>query len=418
MKAIWPSKIKGTIYAPASKSMMIRAIAGALLASGTSEIVNPSLCDDALTALDIAYMLGAEIHKEPDRVFIKGNGNLTEYDFRSHKLLCGESGLCIRMFTPIVAIVEQMVTLEAKGSLLLRPLHMVEELNALNVECKTNRGYAPVMVKGKLNGGNIHINGHESSQFLTGLLMVLPLCARNSTVTVSNLKSKPYINLTLEVMEKFGVNIDHSAELDKFYIPKHQRYLPTIFHVEGDWSSAAFFLVAGAMTGSIIVKGLNVESYQADKAIIEALVMAGASVQRSDGEVYVEKNQLNSFEFDASDSPDLFPPLVALASSCTGTSIIYGVDRLKYKESDRATALIREFKKLGINIHVFKNRMEVEGGVIKGGLVDSHNDHRIAMACAIAALNGKGIVYINRHECVAKSYPSFFDHLDSVRGAL
>jgi len=414
-KLISSSKIDGAINAPASKSVMIRAVAAALLASGTSEIVNPSFCSDGLTALAIADALGAEIQRGNRSATIKGNRSLEERGIRSNVLDCGESGLCMRMFTPVAGLLEEEIVLEASGSLLNRPVEMVEALTGLGVVCRTKAGFPPVKVKGRISSGRININGAESSQFLTGLLMTLPLCAGDSHVTVNGLKSKPYVELTIDIMDRFGVTVLNNKDLSEFYIKGDQQYKPCTCTVEGDWSGAAFFLVAGALAGSIKVKGLNTASYQADKAVIRALIESGAKVKAKDDYILVKKDKLNAFEFDARDCPDLFPPLVALASACVGKSVIYGVERLKHKESNRALALIEVFSKIGISINIFEDRMEISGGNVRGGTVDSHNDHRIAMACAIAALRADGDVSIERPACVSKSYPLFFEDLNSVK---
>jgi len=415
MKQLNSSRINGTVSAPASKSVMIRAVAAAAMSSGASRICNPSYCEDGLIALAIAHALGATISKEKKYVDIIGNGNFRDKALKKSVLDCGESGLCMRLFAPVVGLADGETTLEASGSLIKRPMTMLEELNNLGCICKTAGGFAPVKVKGGLTSGNIAINGSESSQFLTGLLMALPLCAGESHIVVEGLKSKPYIALTIDVMNKFGVNIIHNDDFGEFIIKGSQRYSPCKYNVEGDWSGAAFLLVAGALAGHIKVTGLNYDSYQADKAVLEAIAEAGASIQINDDYIVVERNRLNAFEFNAADCPDLFPPLVALAAGCVGTSIIYGVERLKNKESNRGLALVEEFTALGIPVKISGSRMEITGGNIKGATVDSHNDHRIAMACAVASLISDGDVYINRPMCVTKSYPSFFEDLNAVK---
>ncbi|MCX5815719.1 MAG: 3-phosphoshikimate 1-carboxyvinyltransferase [Proteobacteria bacterium] len=414
-KRVKSSQIDGEINAPASKSEMIRVVAAALLASGTSKIINPSFCSDGLTALGIADTLGAEILKEGDSITIEGNASLKEKCIRGNTLDCGESGLCIRMFAPVSGLLEEEITLNASGSLLKRPLKMVEALTGLGATCLTDRDFAPVQVKGRIGSGRININGFESSQFLTGLLVALPLCSGDSDITVTALKSKPYIELTIDTMRRFGVAVSHNNDLTEFHIKGDQHYKPCMCAIEGDWSGAAFFLVAGALAGSIKVKGLSPDSYQADKAVIEALIKAGAQVEVKNDYIFVAKDRLNAFEFDAGDCPDLFPPLVALGAGCAGKSVIYGVERLKHKESNRGLALVEEFSKIGIKIRIFEDRMEITGGNRRGGTVDSHNDHRIAMACAIAALAGQGDVIVERPACVSKSFPSFFEDLNSVK---
>jgi len=415
VKQVNSSKIEGVLSAPASKSVMIRAVAASLLASGTSVITNPSYCNDSLVAMGIAGTLGAEIYAGKESVTIKGNGGLKERGIKGSILDCGESGLCMRMFAPIAGLLEEEVTLNATGSLLSRPMKMVEDLRGFGAGCTTNNSYAPIQVKGRIGSGRIHIDGSESSQFLTGLLMALPLCAGDSTIMVSELGSKPYVNLTIDIMKRFGVTVGHDEDLTEFHIKGNQHYKPHMYSIEGDWSGGTFLLVAGGLAGSITVRGLNMDSFQADKAVIEALHRAGAGVKINDDSITVVKNRLRSFYFDTRHCPDLVPPLVALSSHCKGISVIYGVKRLRYKESDRLKALASEFSKLGIKIRVFEDRMEIDGGMIRGGQVDSHNDHRIAMACAVVALGGGEAVLIENPGCVSKSYPSFFEDLDSIK---
>jgi 3-phosphoshikimate 1-carboxyvinyltransferase len=294
-------------------------------------------------------------------------------------------------------------------------MEMVESLTALDVFCTTESGHAPILVKGPMKGGRIHTDASVSSQFLSGLLMALPLCGKRSVVTVSGLASAPYVRMTVALLRLFGVRIEHDDGLEEFVIEGNQAYRPSVYAVEGDWSGASFLLVAGAIAGSVTVRGLNPESFQADRAIAGVLSVAGAHVETGHDCISVETGALKPFEFDASGSPDLFPPLVALASNCGGKSVIHGLGRLTYKESDRASALHREFKKLGIRVRMEGNTMEVYGGAAQGAFVDSHNDHRIAMACAVAGLRARGDVVISGSACVSKSYPAFFSDLEALR---
>jgi 3-phosphoshikimate 1-carboxyvinyltransferase len=416
MRLITPSKINGTINAPPSKSMTGRAISAALLAGGISEIINPSSCDDAQSAMHVAYALGAEIVKKKQRIFVKGNPGLS-CNLKGRELDCGESALAMRMFTPIAGLASDKIKLTASGSLCLRTMKMVEELEMLGALCKTNRGYAPIVVKGPIKGGVIKIDASISSQFLTGLLMALPVCKYDSKIIVSNLKSKPYVEMTISLLKDFGVKIACDKSFKKFYIERNQSYKPCAYKVEGDWSGASFLLVAGAIAGAVKVKGLNPDSIQADKSIIEALKKVGARIKIEKDYVSIERNELKAFDFDATDCPDLFPPLVALASSCEGKSIIHGVERLKHKESDRASALALEFTRLGISIRVSDNRMEIRGDTLKGNAAHSHNDHRIVMATAVAGLNAADGITIKDWECVSKSYPEFFSDLERLKVA-
>lgn len=294
-------------------------------------------------------------------------------------------------------------------------MRMVEALRLLGAGCVTDGGHAPITVKGPIKGGRITLDASVTSQVLTGLLMTLPLCEHDSTVSATGLASTPYVSMTLELLKRFGVIVEHDQHLNEFNIHGNQRYRPTTFSVEGDWSGAAFLLVAGAIAGSITVTGLSSRSFQADRAIVDALVRAGAHVTIEEDRVSVEKCQLRPFAFDATHCPDLVPPLACLASACEGKSTIYGIERLAHKESDRAAALEQEFRSLGITIQSSGTTMEVHGGRATGSVVDAHGDHRIAMACAVAALRAQGRVGIRGADCVAKSYPQFYNVLDTLR---
>jgi 3-phosphoshikimate 1-carboxyvinyltransferase len=219
--------------------------------------------------------------------------------------------------------------------------------------------------------------------------------------------------MTLQVLEKFGIEVNN-YNYTLFRIPGNQKYKATAFEVESDWSGGAFLLVAGAINGDLSIEGLRADSRQSDKAILSALDKAGATLSISDNSIGIKKSDLNSFEFDATESPDLFPPLVALASYCKGVSGIKGVSRLEHKESNRAQALKDEFTKMNIKIEISGDYMLVTGGRVIGNHVNSHEDHRIAMATAVAALGATDQVYIKDSHCIAKSYPGFFDDLRVV----
>lgn len=406
---IEPSALKGNIKAPSSKSMTQRAIAAALLADGESIIHNPSYCDDSLAAMSMAVGLGARVEPQVNELKINGSAILKE-----PKLNCGESGLAIRMFSPIAALYPVEITMVGANSLKKRPMFMIEEaLNQLGVKCISANGFLPLTIQGPIVGGHCEIDGSVSSQLLTGLLMALPLASKESEIKVKNLKSKPYIDMTIQILKSFGITVKNE-DYSFFRIPGNQKYIPHNYIVEGDWSGGAFLLVAGAISGNLCITGLNKDSKQSDMSIINALESAGAKMTISENQIEISKSELKAFEFDATESPDLFPPLVALASYCEGISIIKGVSRLIYKESDRAKVLEEEFRKLKINIEINDDLMFITGGRPHGARVESHDDHRIAMAVAIASLGATGRVYIRDSQCVAKSYPGFFDDLRNL----
>jgi 3-phosphoshikimate 1-carboxyvinyltransferase len=410
MKFVKPSRVAGALAAPSSKSMMQRAVALAVLTAGESEIRRPSFADDSVAALDAAVALGARVTVERDRVRIAGDGWP-----RGAALDCGESGLALRMFAAVAALQSTPATLTGRGSLLRRPVGFIETtLRAFGAEASTADGKPPLRVCGPLRAREAPVDGSISSQFLSGLLIALPRRETDSTLTVANLQSKPYVRLTLEMLRRAGAAVQGDDAMTRFEIAGGQRYRPQSWEIEGDWSGAAFLLVAGAIAGRVVVRGLDPRSAQADRAILDALQLAGAQCTIDGDAVAVEHSTLRGFDFDATDCPDLFPPLVALAASCAGTSALAGVGRLRHKESDRAAALAGEFARLGGRLRFAGDKLLIDGGPLAGGAAQAHNDHRMAMALAVAALVSRDGVTIDDEACVAKSYPEFFADLASL----
>lgn len=426
---VHPNTIKGEQVAPASKSSMQRACAAALLHRGTTQILNPGHSNDDLAAIDVIQKLGAVVKTE-DALNEKINAASIIVQSDGVKPIgtsmnCGESGLGIRMFTPIAALSDQLITVKGEGSLLKRPMHFFDTIFPnLGIEIQSKAGYLPIQIKGPLKPANIEVDGSLSSQFLTGLLMAYAASdATDAIIHVQDLKSKPYIDLTLSVLNAFGWKVQHQ-DYKRFEFLAHPPLAKHIdYTVEGDWSGAAFLLVAGAIAGPITVKGLQLNSTQADKAVMQALKAAGASIKINEHSIDIGPAkegagmgaQLKAFEFDATDCPDLFPPLVALAAVCNGVTILHGVSRLAHKESDRGLTLQKEFTKLGIRIELNQDKMLVYGGTgIHGAEVFSQHDHRIAMACGIAALCADGPITITDAEAVNKSYTDFFMHLQHL----
>lgn len=408
------SKIKGKVAAPSSKSAVQRYIAGALLADGLSRINSVSLCDDAEAAIDIARALGADISLSEGSITVKGG-----FSPLSNQIFCGESGLSARMFTPIAALHNNEIVVNGRGSILKRPFDMVEKpLSALGAVVVSENGYLPLKVRGPLRGGEVTADGSVSSQFITGLLMALPVVKPDSVIVVENLVSKPYIELTLKIQNEFGIEIINE-NFRRFSVRGGQVYRPGNFTVEGDWSGASFLLVMGALAGEVQVTGLDINSLQADRAIINALSLAGANVAISEKGVFVSHDGLNSFEFDISDCPDLAPPLTVLAAACPGKTIIRGTERLSAKESDRGIALEKTMRAIGARITSHGHYLEIDGGEpLKGGTARSFNDHRIAMALAVSALLCESPVIVEGMECINKSYPGFVNDYLGVGGSI
>ena len=298
-----PSIINGILPAPSSKSSMQRACAAALLHIGTTHIFNPGVSNDDKAALNIIKLLGARITYGENEIVIDSNGFNSKSIIYNNEISCGESGLSIRMFTPIVALSSSCITITGTGSLVTRPMSFFDEiLPKLHVEIRSNSGRLPIKITGPLQPLSITIDGSLSSQFLTGLLFALGEAATEIvTVFVNDLKSKPYIDLTLNVMKKFGYNIINENYEQFVIYPKTANNNTISYTVEGDWSSASFLLVAGAIAGNVKVTGLDENSTQADKGVMQALKDCGAIIKIDEERIEIKKEDLNAFTFDATD---------------------------------------------------------------------------------------------------------------------
>lgn len=408
-KTIHPSQVSGEVRPPCSKSYAQRALAAALLSDGETTLSNIELCDDTRYAMNVITGLGASVRQTGPTEYVIRGGLAPITD----TINTGESGLATRLFTPIAALCDRRMTITGTGTMLRRPIGMmIDPLRNLGVQVRSN-GYLPITVQGPLRGGETDVEAYVSSQFLTGLLMSLPLAEDDTILHVEQPNSLPYLAVTVDLASKFRIRMEHNG-FREFFIPGGQHYHPAKLHIEGDWSSAAFMLVAGAIAGEVTAKRMNTLSLQADLAIIQALTKAGAVIITTPDEITVRKRELTGFDFDATQRPDLFPILAVLGANCEGTTHIRGVNRLVYKESNRAEAIVSEYTKLGMDVALEDDVMTVRGGSLSGGTIDSCNDHRIAMAAAIAALAASGPVTITNAQAVTKSYPRFWDDLDSI----
>ena len=411
-KTVPLGRVKGTLTPPCSKSYAQRALAAALLTEEPVVLRNLEFCDDTRSAMRCIETLGATIEQvDPTTLSIKGGLHP-----RGNRLDVGESGLSTRLFTPVAALCPTPVTIVGRGTLLSRPMTMMlDPLRQLGVTVRDNGGFLPIEVCGPMRGGEVEVDGSVSSQFITGLLLALPRAERDTTLHVRNAVSTPYLDMTLDTAQRFGIEICQ-RDYEEFYIPGNQHYGATYFSIEGDWSAAAMLLVAGATAGEITVRNVSMLSKQADTAICTALVRAGAAVINETDSVTAAHRPLHAFEFDATNCPDLFPALAALAAAAEGVSVIRGTSRLEYKECNRAEAICEEYGKLGIEVDLSEEDvMKIRGGAIHGARTRSHGDHRMAMSLAVAALRSDGAVTIEGAESVAKSYPRFFEDLEHVR---
>lgn len=411
-KTIYINSVSGNIKAPASKSCLQRALAISLLTEGASELRGISFCDDVNAALSMIKDLGAEVSISGDTIFVQGTGTPKP---EGRILNCGESGLASRLFIPLASLFNEEITIEGHGSLLTRKMDDFSgPLRNLGVSFRSENGFLPVRVRGPLKHGRAIVNGKMSSQFLSGLLIALPVTGGKSILDVIDLASKPYIDITIEIMRLAGVNVTHN-QYREFVIEAGQTYRPLRYEVEGDWSGASVFLAMGAISGSLTIDGLRADSFQADRVVLDVLAGCGAKVIINKNSVRVSSSLLKPFVFDASDAPDLVPALAVLALACSGRSEIHNIERLRVKESDRVMSVTQLITAIGGSVEEKDNTLIITGGrKLPGGVVDACNDHRIVMAAAASSLLCEQPVTVKGVESVNKSYPQFIDHLVSL----
>uniref|UniRef100_UPI004028F019 3-phosphoshikimate 1-carboxyvinyltransferase n=1 Tax=Candidatus Cryptobacteroides bacterium TaxID=3085639 RepID=UPI004028F019 len=446
------------IQMPSSKSFAQRAIIAAALAEGTTTLNGYSPCGDNESAISVARALGAEVTvglaykegkvvKDSSTLTIKGRGAAA---LEPETINAGESGLLARLMIPLMAVLgDGNGTVTGEGTLTRRPLKGARDImGAFGVRFETISGtgqesfsevHVPLTISGKLEGGKVTVSGSGGSQLISGLLMALPLLQEDTVIRLTEPKSIPYLFITMDVLKAFGVKIwcdmeggPEFAESQDWndcteivlHIKGGQSYKATDMDIEGDWSSAANFLVAGAIFGKVNVSGLDTKSLQADLSIMDILMEAGASLsQMGDddprGVIHVQKAPLNAFDVDANNCPDLFPIVAILAAFCQGTSRIAGVGRLANKESDRAQAILSMLVQLGVKSRISGDKMIIEGHslaqrcltghLLKGGNYTSSHDHRMVMALKVAELGADGPIVIDDIECVSKSFPTFME---------
>jgi 3-phosphoshikimate 1-carboxyvinyltransferase len=413
MKRILSSSVNGHAQIPASKSFTQRALACALIANGESYLKNIGISDDEQASLEIIRKAGATVSHIENDVLIQSSG------FNPSGALnfnVNESGLATRMFTPILANSTFGVEINGHGTILDRTMSFFDEvLPQLDVQFYSKQGKLPFSLLGPIQPKTIAVDGSISSQYITGLIysyVASPLL-RNEKISIHNLKSEPYLLLTLEVLKLFGVELIYKDKTVYFDGPYTLN--PSNISIEADWSSASFLFVAGAIAGKVSLSGLNPNSKQADITILEVLKKAGAKVEQYGDQYVISKNELNGFEFDATDCPDLFPPIAVLAGLCKGSSKIKGANRLIHKESNRGIVLQKELKQFGIEITLEDDIMIISPTEkVIDGTIDPHGDHRIAMAGALLGLvSEKGVNILTPH-VVNKSFPQFFDVLDKL----
>ena len=414
---ISPRKLNGVVRAIPSKSQAHRALICSALADKPTIIECEACSDDITATADCLSALGAKIEREAGVYVV----HPLKRDAKNHSatLACGESGSTFRFMLPIVGALGRKASFDLKGRLPKRPLSpLYEELVRHGAELSP-QGAVPFCASGRIAPGRYSLDAGVSSQFISGLLFALPLLDGDSELQLTGqAESFPYIELTLAMLEIFGIKIDFKDNV--FSIPGRQTYRSSVnARVEGDWSNAAFWLSAGAITeeGSITCTGLNFQSRQGDRAILDILTRFGAQIKiiESDSMVTVSGGKLRGIEIDAKDIPDLVPILAVVGSRAEGTTVIRNAQRLRTKESDRLAAVSAVLRALGADADETEDGLVIHGGkAFKSAQVSSRGDHRIAMSSAIAATVCEGPVVIQGAQAVNKSYPGFFDDLRSL----
>ena len=413
MKAsISKSEIKGKVAAPPSKSYTLRGVICAALAKGESEIINPLGSDDTEAALDVLGKIGIKVTEDKSSWMVSG-GNFRK---PTEDLFCRESAVTLRFITAISAMIPGTCHLTAAPSLARRPIEpLIQAMKQLGIDCRQEQDKSITVKGGKLRGGLTELPGNISSQFVSALLLISPFAEDGMTVRLTtNLESQPYVLMTIECLEKFGIKVEASADFRE-YKTKRQAYQPSRYLVEGDWSSASYLLAAGALGGEIEVTNLNPSSLQGDKAIVDYLRDMGADITVKKNSVSVKKSQLKALKADLTDCTDLLPTVAVLAAAAEGTSELTGIERARLKESDRPSALAEGLTKMGIKVVEEKNRLVITGAKAKGAVIDTRGDHRIAMAFSLLGTVAGGTV-IDDAECVSKTYPEYWETLKSIGG--
>ncbi len=440
---IGKSLIKGSVTVPSSKSMTIRALACAALSAGESEIISPLISDDTVAAIDVLVKLGTSIRREGDVLKINGG------KFRVHHgdLNCRESATTIRFMTALCSLIPGRHRLIGGPSLSRRPIGtLVDALVKLGVKASAEKsGTPPVVVEGgPFKGGMTEIAGNVSSQFISALLLISPFAPKAVSIKLTTpLTSKPYVLMTLRCLRQFGIDVHREANM---FIVLRQKYHQASIKIEGDWSSASYFLALGAISeDGVLVQNLNTSSLQGDRVIIELLRVMGARIKITGNSVFVSHGKLKAIRADLSDCIDLLPTLAVLAALAKGESDFTGIQRARLKESNRVAAIKEGLTKLNVAVYEEENRLKITGidafkttddegadetleeapsaaeffatASQETAQLRSHDDHRVAMAFAVlgAAL---GNITITGAECVAKTYPDFWNEFQKIGGEI
>ncbi|MCE4600431.1 MAG: 3-phosphoshikimate 1-carboxyvinyltransferase [Desulfurococcales archaeon] len=400
-------EVRGTLRAPPSKSYTHRAVFASLLACGVSRIEDPLVAGDTLASLEAARRFGAVIEEGGGWLRVEGVCGRVKPPMW---IDCRGSGTTLRIATAIASLLDEPVLLYGDSTLRRRPMApLLEALSSLGAGTLSRDGYPPVAVKGPISPGTVRIDASRSSQFVTGLLTIAPLAGLR-VETMGPVASKPYVDLTLRVLEWFGARFHREGY--RVYEPLSHGYRPAHVRIPGDYSSASFILGLAAVAGRVTVEGLIEDDVQADRRILEVLGEMGARVRGYSDRVVVESTgRLEGVEVSLRDSPDLAPALAAVAAYAEGRTVLRDVGHLAFKESNRIESITSALSSIGVRAYASNGSIIVEGGGVRGGRSSSFNDHRIAMMLAVAAVKADGPVEIVGAERIGDSYPGFLEHL-------
>lgn len=412
--AISPARLQGIVQVPTSKSLAHRAIICAALSQGESVLTHVSMSKDIEATIGAMRCLGATIITKGSTLYIQGAHTLSEKDVHIN---CNESGSTLRFMVPVALINKRKVHFTGGGKLGERPLDVYYSIfEKQGITYRYQKDVLDLHIDGALTPGVFEIPGDISSQFITGLLFALPLLDGDSRIVVTSpLQSKAYIDLTLDMLARFGIHIEIKDQT--FIIPGHQSYMAHDYEVEGDFSQAANFLVAGAIGNDVTISNLNLDSKQGDLAAISLLEEMGATLEKTRAGIKMKPSHLQCISLDASQCPDIIPAIAVACALAQGTSQIMNAKRLRIKECDRLHASVEVLKACGVDVIEFDDAMIIRGtDAFRGALLSTYNDHRMAMMEAIMATRSVGDLMIDDASCVAKSYPQFFEDYQLLGG--
>jgi 3-phosphoshikimate 1-carboxyvinyltransferase len=412
--SIYSSDLKGSVDAPPSKSYTHRAIAIAAL-SKKATVNNPLISEDTKATIRASQAFGAKIESKKDSLIVRGFEGKPETP--ENVIDVANSGTTLRIMIAIASLADGATVLTGDSSIRSRPnTPLLNALNDLGSESFStrNNGTAPIVVRGKMRGGRVHIDGSISSQFISALLIACPFAKSETRLMINGeLKSRPYVNITMEMLRNARAKIIEDGPR-AFIIPPQQEYDMKSYNVPGDFSSASYMMAAGALCGDVIIKNLHATE-QGDSALIEILGQMGANIKWNEkkGEIKVSRSDLHGISVDVGKTPDLVPTLAVLGAASSGTMIIENAEHVRYKETDRLHAMTVELKKMGVNISEEKDRLIIRGGKLKGARVHGWDDHRIVMAMTVAGMVA-GDTTIDSVQSVGISYPGFFEDLKNL----